>query len=314
MSSQPEITLRAPTFADVSAIVELLQAAVEVTGFPVSGPEEVERWLTSPTFDVEGNFRIARSPDGFLLGYADLVDRGGDHTSFHLDLRIPPRSEQSGAAEALLEWAEGRAGELAVEGAGVSIMLLKDRPFMRELLEARGFEAVRYSFEMLIDFDGEPPKPDWPDAIAVRTFERGRDERAVWETQQEAFRDSWEWHEQPFEEWQHFMLAEDEFEPALNYLAVDGGKLAGIALCRPTASHREDYGWVEILAVRRPWRRRGIGIALLRQAFGEFHRRGLRGVGLGVDAENPTGATRLYERAGMSVAGRATIYRKAVSL
>jgi ribosomal protein S18 acetylase RimI-like enzyme len=51
--------------------------------------------------------------------------------------------------------------------------------------------------------------------------------------------------------------------------------------------------------VRRPWRRRGLGLALLRRAFGEFQRRGERLVQLGVDAASPTGATRLYERVGM---------------
>ena len=52
----------------------------------------------------------------------------------------------------------------------------------------------------------------------------------------------------------------------------------------------------------------GVGEALLRRAFYDLHARGLRRVGLGVDAESPTGATRLYERAGM------TVYRDTVFL
>jgi ribosomal protein S18 acetylase RimI-like enzyme len=60
-------------------------------------------------------------------------------------------------------------------------------------------------------------------------------------------------------------------------------------------------GWIGALGVRDRWRKRGIGLALLQHAFAEFHRRGLTKVGLGVDASNPTGATRLYERAGMRV-------------
>src|SRR5215218_7863575 len=62
-----EIALRPPTFADVPAIVNLLQSAAESTGFPVSGTDEVERWFTSPTFDVAGNFRLAVTPAGELL-------------------------------------------------------------------------------------------------------------------------------------------------------------------------------------------------------------------------------------------------------
>ena len=58
------------------------------------------------------------------------------------------------------------------------------------------------------------------------------------------------------------------------------------------------------------WRRRGVGLALLRHTFREFHLRGDTHVGLGVDAENPTGATRLYERAGMRVINELVLYEK----
>ena len=60
-------------------------------------------------------------------------------------------------------------------------------------------------------------------------------------------------------------------------------------------------GWVATLGVPRPWRKRGIGLALLRHSFNEFYRRGKRKVGLGVDAQSLTGALRLYESAGMHV-------------
>ena len=58
-------------------------------------------------------------------------------------------------------------------------------------------------------------------------------------------------------------------------------------------------GWVEELGVRRSWRKKGLGLALLHHSFAEFYRREKHSVGLGVDAENLTGALRLYERAGM---------------
>ena len=41
-----------------------------------------------------------------------------------------------------------------------------------------------------------------------------------------------------------------------------------------------------------------------------FRERGRRGAGLGVDSENETGATRLYERAGMHVDQRWILYRR----
>jgi ribosomal protein S18 acetylase RimI-like enzyme len=69
-------------------------------------------------------------------------------------------------------------------------------------------------------------------------------------------------------------------------------------------------GWVGALGVRKPWRGCGIGMALLRRAFAEFHSRGRAHVGLGVDAANATGATRLYERAGMRVMSEDILFEK----
>jgi ribosomal protein S18 acetylase RimI-like enzyme len=69
-------------------------------------------------------------------------------------------------------------------------------------------------------------------------------------------------------------------------------------------------GWVGILGVRRQWRRRGLGRALLLKALQEFRSRGFREVGLGVDAASLTGATRLYESVGMRVTAQFDIYEK----
>ncbi len=82
---------------------------------------------------------------------------------------------------------------------------------------------------------------------------------------------------------------------------MDGDEIAGINLCRPQSFDDAEVGWVGTLGVRRQWRKRGMGLALLRHSFNEFYRRGKRKVGLGVDAQNLTGALRLYENAGMHV-------------
>jgi ribosomal protein S18 acetylase RimI-like enzyme len=85
------------------------------------------------------------------------------------------------------------------------------------------------------------------------------------------------------------------FDPSLWFLAMDGDAVAGVLM----GEILPDRGWVNDLAVRRPWRGRGLGEALLRHSFGEFYRRGQRTVSLGVDSQNLTGATRLYQRVGM---------------
>src|SRR5207248_11800559 len=86
----------------------------------------------------------------------------------------------------------------------------------------------------------------------------------------------------------------------------DGDQIAGTLIAAPELGG----GWVASIGVREPWRRRGLGLALLRRSFGQFWDRGERRVQLGVDAGNATGALRLYERAGMHVVWEAVVYEK----
>lgn len=94
-------------------------------------------------------------------------------------------------------------------------------------------------------------------------------------------------------------------------LPMEDHEPVGFAICHPHSGDAE-LGWVRVPGVRRPWWKRGLGLALLLHAFAEFRRRGLRRGGLGVDAESITGANRLYEQAGMHVAARFDIYEKVV--
>jgi ribosomal protein S18 acetylase RimI-like enzyme len=138
----------------------------------------------------------------------------------------------------------------------------------------------------------------------LRTYNPGTDAEAVYRAEEDSFRDHFGFVEQSFEEglkrWRHFW-EQEAFDPTLLFLAMDGDEIAGMNLCPPHSFEDPDMGWVGTLGVRRPWRKRGLGLALLRHSFNEFYRRGKRKVGLGVDAQNLTGALRLYESAGMHV-------------
>lgn len=114
----------------------------------------------------------------------------------------------------------------------------------------------------------------------------------------------------PYDDWFEKVLGWQRFDPDLCPVVWDGDELAAISLNYP--KRMGDWGWIGTLAVRPAWRRRGLGLALLRESFRRFHARGERVVALGVDAENPTGATRLYERAGMGVLWRADVWRKEI--
>jgi ribosomal protein S18 acetylase RimI-like enzyme len=159
-----------------------------------------------------------------------------------------------------------------------------------------------------------PPLPKWPDGINVRTLIPGQDERNVLEVQRTAFRDHWGYMDQPFEahfeRWWFTWQNEGEFDPSLWFLAMDGEIIAGISLCKLNPAGDQDTGWVSTLGVRREYRRKGLGMALLLHSFQVFYQLGKARVGLGVDASSLTGATRLYQKAGMSVVMQIDIYEK----
>jgi ribosomal protein S18 acetylase RimI-like enzyme len=147
------------------------------------------------------------------------------------------------------------------------------------------------------ELDGELPMPVWPDGVSVRTFEPA-DGEAVHALLDEAYR-GWDAGYTPLAHahWARAMIGDSEFDPALWFLAERDGALAGCALYW-------DSGWLKDLAVRADERGRGIGRALVLTGFHACARRGIRSVGLKVDAANPTGAQRLYESLGFTIEKR----------
>lgn len=253
-------------------------------------PIWVERAWTEPGFDLE---RDARAHEG---AYA-VVWTEGDKA--WIDLQGDPLPE-------LIEWAEARGREKGAARAFVGTW--SGNAPVKMAVEQAGFRLVRHSYRMAIDLDGEPELPVWPEGVDVRTFRLG-DERVFYDVHQESFEDSWEHEHHPYEEWEHWFLQPPLLDADLWFLAEEDGEPAGVAMCHPRPEDAE-VGWVGILGVRRPWRRRGIGRALLLHAFAEFRGRGMRRAGLGVDASSLTGANRLYESVGMRVAGQTDFYEK----
>lgn len=279
--------MRPPTMADAVAVAELTSAAAPEP-FPVHW---VEREWTEPGFDLAADARLT---DG---AYAAVWD--GRAGKAWLDFQGAP-------GPGLVEWAEARAREKGlVRGLGHA---WSENAAVKDALERAGYRLIRHSYRMRIELDGVEEEPVWPIGVEVRTFRPG-DERLFYEVHEETFADHWEHERSPYEEWAHWLLEPPMFEPELWFVAEEGGEPAGIAIdhLRPELP---GVGWVQILGVRRPWRRRGLGRALLLQAFQAFRERGLREAGLGVDAESLTGATRLYESVGMRLFSRSDIYEK----
>jgi mycothiol synthase len=290
--------LRDPIEADAPALADLLQQHARANFGEVGlSEDEVRSWLRLPNLWIQVAER-----DGELVGYVDV---GIDENRFDIDART----------------LEPEVAKLMVDAAEAEARRRSDHPRLRGFAQgddaaARavfvgndGWRAIRHSFQMQIDFDGELPEPEWPKGLTLRNLREGEEER-VWEAANDAFADHWDFHPRPFDEWIAFHKEPHRFDPSLWWLVEDGDELAAVSINSWHASGDPTFGWVHVLGTRPPWRRRGLATALLLHSFRDFRVRGATRVGLGVDGENTTGAVRLYESVGMHVARRNDIYER----
>jgi mycothiol synthase len=307
----PSLTLRPARWSDVNAVATLVHDVAEMEGdslFVLTAEELANEWK-SESFNVERDVFVVETRDGRLVGSEEFY-KSGDY-KLKADGCVHPEFRGLGIGSSLLEKIAERAQaeiELAALDVRVSVQSLinnKDEAG-HILLQNNGYSPVRYWWRMEIKLQETPITLTFPAGIELRSFIKEEHAIAVWQADNEAFRDHWGSHDRTFEEWSHGKFDNPNFDPTLWMIAWNGDEIAGFSQNR----FRKGIGWIGTIAVRRPWRGKGLGLALLRHTFGEFYRRGTTTIGLGVDSANLTGATRLYERAGMHVAGEFAMYEK----
>jgi mycothiol synthase len=301
--------MRRPTLEDVDQVVELSRIC-DIASFGISDTSE-ERTLMfwqAPGQDLAQDFWLVFAADGRLVGYNGLGHV--EPTRMGTGPRVHPDYAGQGIEAYLLAQAEERARQFisqAPQDARVTLNLHCDAPnqLARQAIELAGAVFVRSSLRMEIDQTEPPPAPTWPEGIVLKPFAEEM-VRTIYEADEEIFQDHWGHIPLSFEMWKYWQIENENFEPDLWFLPFEGEQLTSIALC----GHLDGVAWVDGLGVRRPWRRKGLGEALLYHAFGEFYRRGERRVGLTVDAQNLTGALRLYTRVGMRPVVQVDQYQK----
>jgi mycothiol synthase len=297
------VKLRPPTSDDAAGIASAMnELGASLHGGTEVSADEVRLWMEAPDFDAERDAVVAEADDGSIAAYGDASDPSHEGRLIWFDVSVRP-GVPAAVGAALLDALEERAEARLAPAGRLKAYVHERDALLAGLLEARGYRVVRHSFRMEADLSSEPAEPAWPEKITVRTFRPGEDDRRVYAVQEETFADQHEHEPLSYEEWRHWSFS-DPFDPDLWFLAEDGDELAGILLARPSRSGDETLGWVSVLGVRGPWRRRGLGRALLLHAFRELRARGKPRTGLGVDGSNPTGAVQLYEAAGMRVIRR----------
>jgi len=295
------------TAGDAAAIAAVISASQAANGdeSPISAEELLSDWSG---VDLATASLAIRDPSGTIAGYADIDNQANVVISIYA--YVAPEFRGRGVGTALRQWSEEyahRATGLAPAEDQVLVQQFIPSPAAsaRQLLEDVGYRAVRETFVMETSLDRPLAEPAWPAGIAVRTFVPGEDDQATYEAVEDAFRDLWGRPPGTFERFAALIRAPG-FDPALWLLAFDGDEIAATGLARALS----DEGWIDVVGVRRPWRRRGLGLALLHSLLADLRARGMRTAALSVDAESQTGAPRLYGRAGMTVRTSYLRYRK----
>jgi mycothiol synthase len=295
------VSTRPATAADFPAIGAFLaEDETDLFGRPSRvGLSDIAAWFSSVDLSSD-SWLVEEAGRLVALGW---VEKHGDTG---VAVNVVHRDERGrGLGSRLLERSEDRLRSLGV-GRIHDITLAPDVA-ARTLLSNRGYREVRRFWEMTIELDDEPPpEPVLPAGFRIEPFvpELAPAFHAALE---EAFAEHWGHQPAPFEAWWQRQLAMPDHDSSLWFVVRADGEVAAATRNDP---ERSGGGWIGALGVRPAWRGRGLAKALLLQSFREFHRRGKRRVGLGVDSENATGATKLYESVGMVVDTEQVVWEK----
>jgi mycothiol synthase len=239
--------------------------------------------------------------------------------SHHVEGWVSPAFRRRGLGRALLHWAEARAREVALVDGRTGERSLGSWPDEAQagavaLYESEGYAIVRYGFMMIRDLTAPIPELPLPDGLDMRPV-KPADHRRIWDADVEAFRDHWDAGERTdadFEGW----FASPELDTGLWRVAWDGDEVAGSVMNFIYPAENETLGqqrgWLDHVSVRRPWRRRGLASALIAASMLALRDVGMTDAALGVDAENPSGALRVYENLGFRRTRTGVAYRKAM--
>ncbi len=326
------ITLRTFRPTDIPALASLRAAVedMEHLGF-VTTEEDIRQRHVTPELDPGRNSFVAVTPDGQIVGSAWVMLRHGiDEDVFNINGLVHPAWRGQGIGQRLLEATLARAKERHGEAQAPNIWLqsadIHDAPDdggRIALFESNGFQVARWAVDMRCELPGlgriAPVIPivQEPPGIQLRKWRPGVDDEAVGWLLNQAFRDSWGYTEIIIDEWLHFVQG-GFVNLEHSVLAWDAAneRLAGVCANQCNEKTFKQRGrrelYVEDLAVLREYRRRGIATALLAWTLNRADHLGMQSVGLDADAENLTGAVRLYRRLGFQVIRKMRIYRKAL--
>jgi mycothiol synthase len=292
---------------DLDAIAHLINTCEEVDrldeGTSIS---ELQQEFNAPSLDVARDIRLWEDAEGKLIGFAQLsVSEPGEVIDGWLWFRVHPDARGGDVEAAAIAWGEVRMREVSAMRGG----RVKLRTYARaedcdriSVLASCGFKVDRYFCRMARSLSEPIPEPHFPEGFALRQFPGEQDAAAWVEMFNQSFIDHWNHHDLTVDKFKH-ELAKPDYRNDLDLIAVaDDGTFVSFCCCEICVQECDrtgrNEGWIASLGTRRGFRKMGLGRAMLLAGLHRLKAAGVATAILGVDAENSSGALRLYESAG----------------
>jgi mycothiol synthase len=254
------------------------------------------------------------------IAYIRIDHRREDLTNVRIYWSIgymKPEWWRKGIGRAMLHWGENRLRDIAATHPNEGLRFFEgfatdNQTGKIALFTAEEYTPARYFYAMVrpnMDNISDHPLPD---CIEVRT-PKPEHYRLVWEEMQDAFQDHWGYHRESDQSYQNW-LESSEFQPELWQIAWDGSTVVGTVLGYINRAENETFGrkrgYTEEITVKREYRKRGIARVLIARGLHALKDAGMNEAALGVDSENVSGATRLYEAMGYHPVSKSVTMRK----
>ncbi len=299
---------RRPSIDDTDAILRLTLACdVAVLGFGDWSAEEVVEQLESPRGPAATHHWVVTKPadDGDIVGWASASDQSGG--AVDVDWYVRPSLAQKPYRD-VSDWLilnlftdiEARARATGATSVRLETGAYRQHTERAGEVAALGFTHERTFFRMARPLDPDETFDPPAAGIVLRPGGDTDDQRHVMHHILEtAFEDHFNHHARGFDEWWTDQRGRAGVDLAHWRIAdLDGEPVGACTVTDRYLDHND--GYIGGLGVLRARRGRGVAKALLAEAFGFYRDAGRSRVLLHVDADSPTGATRLYESVGMT--------------
>jgi mycothiol synthase len=300
-----DFLIRHPQLGDAKEVTEMVAFCdIEEIGEPdISLSDTLDMWNS---LQLETDAWVAISQANKIVGYAFLDVTG--ESRMDTCVFVHPHFKNHGIGSTLLTKVEERALVLASKSEGEQ-RLMNQIPFTnasaRNLVEARGYRFSRLYKRMKINLTEQSKQLNFPAGMVISSFIPDKDEETLFKIYDETFRDSWGYAKKEFLTWIHQKKGE-QYDPSLWFIVWEDSKPVAFLMSRM----QEDGLFIDLLGVKRPWRKQGIAQAMLLHVFQEAYQRGQNTIVLYVDSDSLTNAHRVYQQVGMRPDSQTAVYSK----